>query len=69
MSVEWQIIFLMFIVISTYLSYRTGQRIGIEEGVEGILVHLEKAGFIDVDDNGDITAASATPGNGKNTEK
>ena len=66
MSVEWQIIFVMFIAISTYLSYRTGQRIGIEDGVEGILVHLEKAGFIDVDDNGEISAAS---GNGKNTEK
>ena len=56
----------MFIAISTYLSYRTGQRIGIEDGVEGILVHLEKAGFIDVDDDGEISAAS---GNGKNTEK
>lgn len=64
MSIEWQIIFMMFVGISTYWSYKVGQSHGVEDGVDGILSHLEKVGFINIDEEGQITAGSK---NGNNT--
>jgi|TARA_X000000950_G_scaffold288701_1_gene406864 hypothetical protein len=42
------ILFLVFLVLAVYISYRQGAKAGLEMGIDGTLAMIEDKGFIKV---------------------
>jgi hypothetical protein len=59
MSVEWQIIFTMFVFICAYFSYKTGFERGVTEAVGMTLDNLEQRGLILIEEDGTISPTNA----------
>lgn len=57
MPVEWMIIFMGTIAACAYFSYQRGVSVGQENAVDSVLYTLSAARIIDMDDDGNITAA------------
>jgi len=57
MPVEWMIIFMGTIAACAHFSYQRGERAGQENAVDSVLYTLSAANLIDMDDDGNITAA------------
>jgi len=55
MPFEWSIIFLGAIFMSAYFSYRAGYRAAVPDVVDQTLFSLEAKGFIEIDDEGNVS--------------
>ncbi len=58
MSTEQAVIYLLSIIACGYFSFKTGFQSGAIEAVDVLLMHLEKDGYIKVDDEGNISGPS-----------
>jgi hypothetical protein len=58
MSTEQMILYMMSICACCYFSFKAGFDSGASDGIDTILSHLEKIGYIKVDKDGNISRPS-----------